>query len=218
MRLNKYIALATGLSRRAADLTIKNKQIFINDNLADTGQSVSLNDVVKLNNIVIKPSVFQTILLNKPTGYVVSRNGQGSKTIYDLLPQKFHALKPIGRLDKDSSGLLILTNDGNLANKLTHPSNQKSKVYKISLDKSLQDKHRRQINRGIELSDGISTMNIRGQNKEWTVTMSEGRNRQIRRTFKSIGYNVLKLHRIQFGEYQLNNIASGEHIDTKYKT
>src|SRR4051812_22727125 len=109
MRINKYIAQATGLSRRAADTAIAVGRVLVNQQLPSVGYDVRPDDSVTLDGIAITPAVNTiTIILNKPTGYVVSREGQGSKTIYDLLPPEYHTLKPVGRLDKDSSGLLLL--------------------------------------------------------------------------------------------------------------
>ena len=128
------------------------------------------------------------MLLNKPVGYVCSRKGQGSQTIYDLIPAKYHHLESVGRLDKDSSGLLLLTDDGELANKLTHPSFRKEKVYEVTLDKSLHESDLARLQHGIELDDGTSRFIIsplKAQNS-YLVTISEGRNRQIRRTFLNI--------------------------------
>src|SRR3990167_9874353 len=134
MRINKYVALATGMSRRAADAVIELGKITVNGQPATAGQQISSEDKVALDGKNINTSSkIQTIILNKPVGYVCSRDGQGSKTIYDLLPAELHNLKPVGRLDKDSSGLLLLTNDGELAHKLTHPSFQKEKVYEVEL-------------------------------------------------------------------------------------
>jgi 23S rRNA pseudouridine2605 synthase len=119
MRLNKYIAFHTGLSRRRVDQLIKDGKVMVNTKPASLGQEISAQDKVAVDGLEVKSAgKITTIMLNKPAGYVVSRNGQGSKTIYDLLPEEFHNLKPIGRLDKDSSGLLLLTNDGALANEL----------------------------------------------------------------------------------------------------
>jgi 23S rRNA pseudouridine2605 synthase len=210
MRINKYVASATGMSRRAADATIAEGRVLLNGIAPSSGHDVKEGERVTLDGRAITPAVkTMTIMMNKPAGYVVSRNGQGSKTIYSLLPLEYHKLKPVGRLDKDSSGLLLLTNDGGLANELTHPSNQKTKVYEISLNLPLQPLHRQMISdHGIELEDGTSKLQLErreeGNDKEWTVTMHEGRNRQIRRTFGSLGYDVVKLHRTQFGPYTLN--------------
>lgn len=153
-------------------------------------------------------------MLHKPVGCVVSREGQGSHTIYDLLPADFQQLKPIGRLDKDSSGLLLLTNDGALAQELTHPQFQKVKIYEVTLDRPLQPLHRQMIaDIGITLDDGRSILGLErlhdNSDTAWRVTMHEGRNRQIRRTFAALGYTVITLHRTQFGTYSLGSLAPG---------
>ncbi|MEO6513597.1 MAG: pseudouridine synthase [Candidatus Saccharimonadales bacterium] len=218
MRINKFVASATGMSRRAADTAIAEGRVLLNGIVPSSGHDVKDGERVTLDNRPITPAVKTiTIMMNKPVGYVVSRNGQGSRTIYSLLPLQYHKLKPVGRLDKESSGLLLLTNDGDLANELTHPSKQKVKVYQISLNLPLQPLHRQMISdHGIKLEDGNSRLQLErreeGNDKDWTVTMREGRNRQIRRTFGSLGYDVLKLHRTQFGEYTLD-IPATKHFD-----
>ena len=136
-----------------------------------------------------------------------SREGQGSHTSYDILPPEYSQLKPVGRLDKDSSGLLLLTNDGQLAQTLTHPSHHKTKVYEVKLNKPLAPLHRQMI------SDGVSQLELErlkaGDDTAWRVRMHEGRNRQIRRTFLALGYSVNALHRTHFGEYALGDLPSG---------
>lgn len=194
------------MSRRAADDVIATNRVRVNGASAEVGQLLSPSDYVELDGTLLKLPMLKTIKLNKPVGYVCSRDGQGSKTIYDLLPAELHHLKPIGRLDKDSSGLLLLTNDGKFANDLTHPSKQKKKVYEIILDRSLTYTDAEKIRSGVELEDGISSLGLEGRGKEWTVSMSEGRNRQIRRTFEFVGYEVVSLHRTQFGNYSLGNL------------
>jgi 23S rRNA pseudouridine2605 synthase len=216
MRLNKFIALATGLSRRAADAAIGEYRVGINGKTATVGTEVTEADVVTLDGRTITPPVNRvTIMLNKPAGYVVSRDGQGSDTVYDLLPFGYDRLKPVGRLDKDSSGLILLTNDGDLANELTHPRHQKQKIYEVTLDTALQPLHRQMISDyGVRLEDGLSKFELgrlqEGNDRKWKITMSEGRNRQIRRTFASLGYDIKKLHRVQFGVYTLNGLKPGE--------
>lgn len=215
MRLNKFLASATGMSRRAADGAIQAGRVRVNGAPAQLGQVLADRDVVMLDNQPLATTdSIATIMLNKPPGYVVSRNGQGSKTIYNLLPPRYQHLKPIGRLDKDSSGLLLLTNDGQLANELTHPSKQKTKVYEVELDKPLAPLHQQMItDYGVLLDDGPSKLRLESlsvqSRKKWRVIMHEGRNRQIRRTFASLGYKVTSLHRTQFGPYSLDDIASG---------
>ncbi len=216
MRINRFVALATGMSRRAADKAIEAGQVNVNGLPAETGTQVTETDAVALNGkLLAAPTETQTILLNKPIGYVCSRNGQGSKTIHDLLPPELHVLKPVGRLDKDSSGLLLLTSDGVLANELTHPSRQKLKAYEVSLDKPLQPLHRQMISEhGLQLEDGPSKLQLErqkeGDDRAWIVHMREGRNRQIRRTFAALGYRTVMLHRTHFGPYKLGDLRLGE--------
>lgn len=217
MRINKYTALATGMSRRAADIVISEQRVQINGITATNGDDVQATDAVLLDGKPISAAVdLITIRLHKPVGYVCSRNGQGSETIYDLLPTEYHQLKPVGRLDKDSSGLLLLTNDGQLAQQLTHPSHHKAKVYEVTLDQPLQPLHRQMISdHGVLLDDGASKLALARQHDNdeasWIVTMHEGRNRQIRRTFASLGYTVTRLHRTNFGSYSLGDLAAGDY-------
>ena len=210
MRINKFIASATGLSRRSADDAIAAGRVLINGQPAQPGQLVAPGDTVKLDHQTVdRAAETQTILFNKPVGYVVSREGQGSKTVYDLLPPELHHLKPVGRLDKDSSGLLVLTNDGQLAQELTHPKYQKTKIYEVSLDKPLGPEALTSLSQGVELDDGPSHLTVSPLDqpfKTYKVTMQEGRNRQIRRTFAALGYNVTKLHRTHFDTFNLNKI------------
>lgn len=214
MRLNKFLAQQTGISRRAADIAITQNRVSINGVTADLGAKVLSNDIVELDGkIVDSIQHAETYIFHKPTGYVCSRDGQGSLTIYDILPPELHALKPVGRLDKDSSGLLLLTNDGELAYQLTHPSFQKKKVYQINLHKLLSHPDEQAISKkGVMLDDGISKLQLSkpdASRRTWTVTMSEGRNRQIRRTFATLGYSLNRLHRTQFGPYNLNDLELG---------
>ncbi len=215
MRLNKYIAASTELSRRAADDAIAAGRVLVNGQAPQVGQDIGDNDQVTLDDRRITPAVKTiTIMLNKPPGIVVSRDGQGAETIYDLLPPEYQRLNPVGRLDKYSSGLLLLTNDGQLAQELTHPSNQKVKIYEVFLDKPLQPLHRQMISdHGLTLEDGVSKLQLdrmkEGDDIAWQVTMHEGRNRQIRRTFVALGYRVTHLHRTHFGPYTLDNLPKG---------
>lgn len=211
MRINKFVALATGLSRRRADSLIAGDELTINSAPAQLGQDVGDQDIVKLyGHRLTRPAESKTIIFNKPTGYIVGRDGQGSPTIYDLLPPEFHKLKPAGRLDKDSSGLLLLTNDGQLGQQLTHPKFAKQKIYEIELNKPLAKLDQSKIEKGTMLTDGLSQLSLKGSNKTWTITIHEGRNRQIRRTFAALNYQVTKLHRTQVGDYQLNGLKLGQ--------
>jgi 23S rRNA pseudouridine2605 synthase len=218
IRLNKLLAQQLTVGRRAADELISNGKVLVNGNPAVLGARVMLTDTVTVNGTQLKPlsgSAFVYVLLNKPIGYVCSRRQQGeTPTIYSLLPATHQHLKTVGRLDKDSSGLILLTNDGDFAHRLTHPSFAKVKKYEVTLDKPLQPLHRQMIaDRGIDLPDGRSQLQLDRLHEgdvQWLVTMHEGRNRQIRRTFAALSYKVEQLHRIQFGPYLLGSLQSGK--------
>lgn len=216
-RLNKFVALSLGVSRRQADDLIEQGKVTINDTIATLGARVQPTDTVLCSGQPLKTQQLTYLLFHKPVGYVCSRRRQGdTPTIYEILPTKFHQLKPVGRLDKDSSGLILLTNDGDFAFRMTHPSFKKSKRYLVTLDAALQPIHRQMISDfGIDLPDGRSqltlTRQIDGDETRWIVEMSEGRNRQIRRTFSALGYTVTKLHRTDFGNYSLGDMKRGEH-------
>ncbi len=216
-RLNKYLALHAGISRREADILIAQGRVTINGQLAPMGAQVSPGDTVTLNGKPVRTSTeLLYLMLHKPVGYVCSRRQQGgSPTIYDLLPAKHKTLKPVGRLDRNSSGLILLTNDGDFAQRMTHPRYSKTKQYEVELDKPLEPLHHQMISDfGVELEDGKSQFALERQTddrKNWIVIMKEGRNRQIRRTFGAVSYTVTKLHRTSFGPYALGDLPPGEH-------
>lgn len=220
VRLNKFIAEKLGLSRRAVDELIEQGKIQLNGERAILGARVTPGDALVVDGIEVDTrakTTFQYILLNKPVGYVSSRRQQGdAPTIYTLLPANYQQLKPVGRLDRDSSGLLMLTNDGDFAHTMTHPSFHKTKTYEIELDKPLQPLHHQMIcDYGVQLDDGPSKLQlerqVEGDDLLWIVMMHEGRNRQIRRTFAALGYTVVKLHRTVFGPYTLENLPEGKY-------
>ncbi len=214
-RLNKYLATNLGISRREADDLIAKRKIRLNGEIAEIGARVQDEDKVDYGGQQVQASPLLYLALNKPVGYVCSKKRQGeTPTLYELLPERYRQLKTVGRLDKDSSGLILLTNDGDFAFKMTHPSFVKKKRYELELDLPLAVLHQQMIaDFGIELADGPSKlvlMSLDESRKRWQVEMSEGRNRQIRRTFAALGYKVVKLHRISFGNYVLGNLKSGE--------
>lgn len=223
IRLNKYLASIMAIGRRRADILIAEGRVQVNGSRPELGSRVTPHDRITINGKTIgtdqQPPIY--LALNKPVGYVCSRRQQGDMpTIYALLPQKYQHLKPVGRLDKDSSGLLLLTNDGDFAHRMTHPSFHKTKSYNVELDQPLLPLHHQMINDiGIALADGVSKLSLQrmhdGNDTAWQVSMHEGRNRQIRRTFDALGYKVIKLHRIQFGTYSLGSLKPG---DTKLIT
>lgn len=218
IRLNKHLALEMGISRREADNLIASGKVTVDGLLARLGMQVSKDSQIVVEGQAIKSGTnFEYLLLNKPTGYVCSRKQQGSTpTIYSLLPVKYHTLKPVGRLDKNTSGAILLTNDGNFAHQMTHPSYYKLKIYQAILDKDLQPLHQQMINDyGVTLDDGPSKLNLEKlsetNRKSWNIIMHEGRNRQIRRTFSCLGYDVINLHRSNFGNYSLDDITVGNY-------
>lgn len=221
LRLNKFLAERLGLSRRQADDAIASGKVFLDGKKAVLGARIDRNAKVCYNGKVVPYSLEYTYLaLNKPVGYVCSRKRQGdTPTIFELLPKKYHDLKTVGRLDKDSSGLILLTNDGDFAFQNTHPKFVKEKRYEVGLDHDLEPLHQQMISDyGIDLPDGKSKLGLAHLDDgriNWLVIMSEGRNRQIRRTFAAVGYNVKKLHRIRFGKYQLAELKPGEFVEFK---
>lgn len=217
IRTNKYIALHGGYSRRQADELIEKGFVAINGEVARLGSRVRPGDLITINGQNLKPLDKPTyIAFHKPTGYVCSRRAQGdTPTIYDLLPDEYHALKTVGRLDKDSSGIILLTNDGDFTHQMIHPSFSKRKLYEVELDQPLQPLHRQMISDfGIMLEDGKSQFEVErkqeGSDTAWLLTLREGRNRQIRRTFSALGYNLVSLHRTEFGNYSLARLPVGK--------
>lgn len=225
LRLNKFLAERLGVSRREADELISAGKIFIDGKKAILGARLDKNNKICYNNKIIPfETEYLYLAFNKPVGYVCSRRAQGSApTIYEILPKKYHKLKTVGRLDKDSSGLILLTNDGDFAFRMTHPKFHKEKIYTVELDKTLEPLHQQMISDyGVILDDGPSKFTVIKNPAQspkssinYTVVLSEGRNRQIRRTFASLGYKVVKLHRIKFGKYELSNLKPSEFVEFK---
>jgi len=215
LRLNKHLALQLGISRREADELIEREQVTVNGTIATLGARFNEGDVIAVKGTPVTDSTaYRYIMLNKPVGYVCSRRDQGDNpTIYAILPPDYQVYKPVGRLDKDSSGLILLSNDGDFAYRMTHPKFNKTKVYTVELDRELAPLHQQMISdHGVQLEDGPSKFTVmRESGKRYQVTMHEGRNRQIRRTFMALGYNILSLHRTQFGNYSLGDMKSGEY-------
>ncbi|MBQ3310055.1 rRNA pseudouridine synthase [Candidatus Saccharibacteria bacterium] len=216
VRLNKFLAERLGFSRREADEAITAGDVTIDGKTAQLGQRISaVNKVTYKGRLVPFAVGYTYVALNKPVGYVSSRKRQGdTPTLYELLPERYQALKTVGRLDCDSSGLILLTNDGDFAFEMTHPKFVKDKLYEVKLDRALEPLHQQMLaDFGVELADGRSQMGLRrldDDRKSWEVTLHEGRNRQIRRSFAALGYKVIKLHRTQFGKYRLDGLPEGK--------
>ena len=253
LRLNKFLAERLGLSRREADDVISAGKVLVDGKPAALGARIDKTSKVCYNNKIVPFNTeFLYLAMNKPVGYVCSRRAQGdAPTIYELLPKDYTKLKTVGRLDKDSSGLILLTNDGDFAFQMTHPKFHKEKIYEVELDRPLEPLHQQMISDfGVLLEDGPSKFTvIRLENSlsraasgrpvatggrrssspcqapdsleetisqaSYTVILSEGRNRQIRRTFAALGYKVASLHRVQFGKYQLTDLQPGSCVIIK---
>jgi 23S rRNA pseudouridine2605 synthase len=194
-----------GVSRREADDLIKSGAITVNGNIAVLGQPINDTDQVAVNGQPIRPETLSYIMLNKPIGYVCSRRQQGdSPTIYDLLPGELRSLKVAGRLDADSRGLVVLTNDGDYAQRITHPRFAEIKKYEVKLNKKLGSSDAKQLTDGVDIGDGVSRLTIEPiANDSLLVTLAEGRNRQIRRSFEALGYQVIDLRRIEHADIKL---------------
>lgn len=218
MRVNKYLAHNNGISRRQADDLVEAGSVTVNGNLAKHGTVVNDGDKVSVQGEDSNPNKNYTyIAFNKPVGYVCSRKEQDqAPTIYSLLSLEHQALKTVGRLDKDSSGLILLTDDGDFAQRMTHPKYNQEKIYHATLDKPLADKDLEALNSGVELKDGRSILKTSklSDKKGYKITMHEGRNRQIRRTFGEIGYTITQLERVQFGPYELMGLKEGKFQQT----
>lgn len=218
VRLNKYLAERLGVSRREADDLIATGKVFVNDKAAILGARIDKNDKVCYNKKTIPfETEYLYLAMHKPVGYVCSRKAQGeTPTLYELLPEEYKKLKTVGRLDKDSSGLILLTNDGDFAFQMTHPKFHKEKIYEVELDRPLKPLHQQMISDySIMLDDGPSKFAVIRDNDKYIVKLSEGRNRQIRRTFAALGYKVTKLYRTSFGKYELSGLEPGKYVIIK---
>ena len=212
MRINQFIASASGLSRRQADTAVTTGRVQINGHIATLGQIIRPTDLVTLDHAHLTPTPdYQYIMLNKPVGYISTRRRQGAEpTLYELLPTHLQNLRLAGRLDRDSSGLILLSNDGAFLHHNTHPSRGKTKRYELTLSKPLAPSQLIELEAGIILRDGPSYVHVISHSgRNLIVTIGEGRNRQLRRTFGKLGYRVEQLHRIAVGSYKLANLASG---------
>lgn len=218
MRINQWLATHSNLSRRKADEAIAHGRVKINGKVLATGEAVTNPDSqrIELDDRVLEPHSKKNtiILLHKPVGYICSRDGQGAPTVYDLIPRDYANLNIAGRLDKDSSGLVLLTNNGVLLNELTHPSNNKSKVYTVTLNRVFASEDNNKLREGVDIGDSRpSSFSLKHiSHNSYEVILEEGRNRQIRRTFDALGYRVTALRRESLGEYRLSRIESGDFV------
>lgn len=218
MRLNKFLAESGVGSRRTCDKLIEEGAVTINNQRAKLGAIVKENDCVKIGDKeIIHNQQLKYYIMNKPKGFICSiKDDRGRKTVLSLLPNEESRIYPIGRLDYDTEGLLLLTNDGELTFKLTHPIHEIPKTYLVKIEGMLTEQQINSLRNGIVL-DGRQThkskIKIIECDKNFTklhITIYEGRNRQIRRMFEAIGKEVIFLKRIKIGDMSLGNLKRGE--------
>ena len=216
-RLNQFIAKSGVYSRRAAEELILSSKISVNGKvITELGTKVTDNDLVKYENKTLRIQRFRYILLNKPKGYITTvKDDRKRVTVMSLIQNAFHErLFPVGRLDKDTTGLLLLTNDGALTQKITHPKYTIQKIYHIVLDKKISSVHFEKIKSGITLEDGfirVDEINILpdSKGKELGIEIHSGRNRIIRRIFLFFNYKVIKLDRVLLGPLTKKKLKKG---------
>ena len=217
LRLNKFMANAGVCSRREADELIQKGLVKVNGNVVtELGVKITRNDVVEYNDKVVVAESKCYILLNKPKDTVTtSDDPNGRKTVLDLVKGACNErIYPVGRLDRNTTGVLLLTNDGDLASKLTHPKYVKKKIYQVWTDKPISEEDMQHIADGVELEDGpihadaISYVSPTDR-KQAGIEIHSGRNRVVRRIFESLGYHVVKLDRVYFAGLTKKNLPRG---------
>lgn len=218
IRLNKYIASCGKASRRKADEFIERGIVKVNGQVVtELGYLVSKKDKITIGTETLKPEKLIYIKYYKPSGYITSMDDEsGRKTIYDILPDDIKNLKPVGRLDKDSTGLLIMTNDGELINQMTHPSIKVSKIYRVVLKGKVSLKNLQQWAEGIEIEKGkmayaeARIVEYEKGNTVLEVVLFQGLNRQIRKMADYIGFPVMYLKRVMHGPIDLAGLKKGQ--------
>ena len=217
VRINKYIANAGVCSRRDADELIKKGEIKLNgDVVTELGTKVSRSDKVTYKGKVLTPEKLIYVLLNKPKDFITTMDDpQGRRTVMDLVKKAGdQRIYPVGRLDRNTTGLLVLTNDGELSERLAHPSNNIKKIYSIEVDKRVSKEDIATIQEGVELEDGVAKVDelaiLSNDYKNFGLEIHIGRNRVVRRIFELFGYEVLKLDRVLYASLDKQNLPLGK--------
>jgi len=229
MRLNKFIAHTGYCSRRKADNLIAAGKVSVNGKFTqEMGTQIDpKKDIIVVEKQTVHtPETFTYILLHKPTDYTTTKGSDTDQTIYALLPKKYHHLNPVGRLDKNSEGLLLLTDDGEFLYEMTHPKHGQTKVYEVRVKYPPKPSDIHHLERGTILDEksakGVTQYRtqpceiVQGRDaRHYKVSLHEGRNRQIRKMFKKIGCPVVYLKRMSMGPYELGKLAKGKWIETE---
>jgi len=214
MRLNRFLALAGIASRRGAEAFIREGRVSVNGEVCtDFSTQIAPSDHVKVEGRPVRPREFVYILLNKPRDFLTTRADESSrKTIYDLLPAKLPRLAHVGRLDKESEGLLLLTNDGELTLRMTHPRFKLEKEYLVTLDREFDMEDVPKVRKGVYLAEGRAKFEelFRVNPQQVRVILTQGIKRQVRRVFAALGYKVKRLQRIRIGPLTDKRLRPGE--------
>lgn len=216
-RVQRALAQAGVASRRAAETLITDGRVTVNGDVAHLGQTVGPNDVLRLDGALVLAEPVRVILLNKPAGTVsTARDPQGRPTVLDGLPDDVR-LYPVGRLDLDTTGALLVTNDGDLANGLMHPRKAVPKTYEVRVEGRVSAAGVRALRQGIELDDGptlparVDVMDRLHPGSTWlTIEITEGRNRQVKRMCRAVGHPVQRLHRARYAGVGLAGLRTGQ--------
>jgi 23S rRNA pseudouridine2605 synthase len=214
IRLNKYLASAGVGSRRACDTMVQQGEVVINgETCLSPGYRVQPEDFIKVNGRRIEPLEIQSIVLHKPAGLVCTRSDENNRaTIYELLPPRLHHLAHVGRLDLDSEGLLILSNDGELTQALTHPSPKIEKLYQVTTENAFENSILNQLEKGVFTEVGkaraVSVKRISSRRLE--MVLNTGLKRQIRYMIQAVGHRVKRLVRLKIGELTLDTLKPGK--------
>lgn len=218
MRLNKYIAHSGICSRRKAAELVKDGYVKLNGKVEkNPAVEIQDGDVVEYMGKIVKPVEDKYyLLLNKPKNVITTMEDErGRKTVWDIVQSKVNTkIFPVGRLDRNTTGLLLMTNDGDLIQKLSHPSSKVKKIYEVVLDKPLEQEHIEAIAKGVMLEDGKAEVDTISYIQELTpnhigVELHSGKNRIIRRIFESLGYEVIKLDRVYFAGLTKKDLPRG---------
>ncbi|WP_133271172.1 pseudouridine synthase [Hymenobacter radiodurans] len=217
LRLNRYIANAGVCSRREADALIAAGEIRVNGEVVtEMGYQVQPTDTVQYGKTNLKREKEVYVLLNKPKDFITTTDDpEGRKTVMDLVATASkERIFPVGRLDRNTTGLLLFTNDGEVAQKLTHPSHKNKKIYQVELNTPLTEDHLRQIAEGVELEDGKAEVDdvavVAGNAHFVGVELHIGRNRIVRRIFEHLGYEVVSLDRVQYAGLTKKDLPRGK--------
>lgn len=218
MRINKFLAEQGIASRRASDKLIEEGRVIVNGKRAKPGDEVGETDCVIVDGKILSHKIdYEYYIMNKPKGCLCTvSDDKGRKTVMDLLPDGAGRVFPVGRLDYDSEGLLILTNDGALAFRLTSPKNEIPKTYLVRVEGTITPVQLNRVRAGVEIEKGVVTkkckVTVVETNKDYTkmhVVLTEGKNREIRKMFEAVGKNVDFLKRIRIGDLTLSGLDRG---------